>query len=142
VFGGKLTTYRRLAEKVLARLAPFFPGMGPEWSGGTPLPGGDFGGGDADEAFADLTRAYPGVGTETLRGIFRRHGTLARDVLGDARSRADLGTGYGGGLFAREVEYFKTTEWARTADDVLWRRTKCGLHMSADERAAFAARFK
>lgn len=141
VFGGKLTTYRRLAEKVLARLAPFFPGMAPEWSGGAPLPGGDFGGGGADQAFADLTRAYPGVGTEALRGIFRRHGTLARDVLGDAQSRADLGTGFGGGLFAREVDYFKTTEWARTADDVLWRRTKCGLHMSAAERAAFAARF-
>jgi glycerol-3-phosphate dehydrogenase len=142
VFGGKLTTYRRLAEKALARLAPFFPGMGPEWTGGAPLPGGDFGGRDTDDVFADLARAYPGIGPEALRGIFRRHGTLARDVLGDARSQADLGTGFGGGLFAREVDYLKTTEWARTADDVLWRRTKCGLHMSGAERAAFAAWFK
>jgi glycerol-3-phosphate dehydrogenase len=105
------------------------------------LPGGDFRGRTADEVFADLARDYPGIAPETLRGIFRRHGTLARDVLGDAKSPADLGAGFGCGLFAREVAYLKANEWAREPDDVLWRRTKCGLVMTEGERAALAAGF-
>jgi glycerol-3-phosphate dehydrogenase len=141
VFGGKLTTYRPLAEKALARLAPFFPGLGRPWTASAPLPGGDFEGRTADEVFADLARDYPGIAPETLRGVFRRHGMLARDVLGDAKSAADLGTGFGGGLFAREVAYLKANEWAREPEDVLWRRTKCGLVMAERERAAFAAGF-
>jgi glycerol-3-phosphate dehydrogenase len=142
VFGGKLTTYRPLAEKVLAQFAPFFPGLGRPWTASAPLPGGDFGGRTADEAFAELARAYPALAPEILRGLFDRHGTLARDVLGDARAGTDLGRAFGGGLFAREVDYLRTREWARMADDVLWRRTKCGLFMTASECAAFAAAFK
>lgn len=142
VFGGKLTTYRRLAEKALARLAPVFPGLGRPWTATAPLPGGDFRGGTADEVFAGLAREYPGIERDIVRAIFRRHGTLARDVLGDAKSLADLGAGFGAGLFAREVDYLKAREWARAPEDVLWRRTKCGLAMTADERAAFAAGFR
>ena len=138
VFGGKLTTYRRLAEKVLARLASFFPGLGPEWSATAPLPGGDFQGRTADVVFADLTRDYPAIGQEILRGLFRRHGTLARAVLGDARAAADLGIGYGGGLFEREVAYLKAHEWAQAPEDILWRRTKCGLFLTETERRTFA----
>jgi glycerol-3-phosphate dehydrogenase len=141
VFGGKLTTYRRLAEKVLARLAPFFPGLGRPWTATAPLPGGDFGGRTPEEVFGHLARDYPGIGHEILRGIFRRHGTLARNVLGDARSPADLGPGFGGGLFAREVAYLKADEWAQAPEDVLWRRTKCGLAMTESERRTFAGEF-
>ncbi len=141
VFGGKLTTYRRLAEKVLDRLAPFFPGQGGRWTARAPLPGGAFGARAPAEMFEDLARAYPGLAHESLRGIFRRHGTLARDVLGEAKTAADLGRDFGAGLFAREVGYLKAHEWATTPDDVLWRRSKCGLAMTEAERRAFAAAF-
>ena len=142
VFGGKLTTYRRLAEKALVRLAPWFPDLGRAWTATAPLPGGDFQGLTADDIFADLERGYPGIGQEILRVIFRRHGMLARDVLGDARSPADLGFDFGGGLFAREVAYLKAHEWAQAPEDILWRRTKCGLAMTGPERRAFAENFK
>ncbi|MSO85603.1 MAG: glycerol-3-phosphate dehydrogenase [Rhodospirillales bacterium] len=142
VFGGKLTTYRRLAEKVLARLAPWFPDLRRAWTATVPLPGGDFQGRTPDDIFADLARDYPGIERDVLRGIFRRHGTLVRDVLGDARSPADLGIGFGGGLFARETAYLKAHEWARTPEDILWRRTKCGLAMTEVERRIFVENFK
>ena len=142
VFGGKLTTYRRLAEKVLAQLAPFFPGLEPAWTATASLPGGDFQGRTADAVFADLARDYPGIDPEIVRGIFRRHGTLSRAVLGDARSPADLGISFGGGLCAREVAYLKTSEWARAPEDILWRRTKCGLAMTEIERRIFAEKFR
>ena len=141
VFGGKLTTYRRLAEKVMDRLAPFFPGLGGRWTAHAPLPGGAFGARPTEAVFEDLARAYPGIGREALHGIFRRHGTLARDVLGDAKAAADLGRDFGGGLSAREVGHLKAREWATTPDDVLWRRSKCGLVMTEAERLAFAEAF-
>ena len=141
VFGGKLTTYRRLAEKVMDRLSPFFPGLGGHWTAHAPLPGGAFGARSPAEVLEDLARDYPGIGRAALGGVFRRHGTLARDVLGDAKTTADLGRDFGGGLFAREVAYLKSREWATTPDDVLWRRTKCGLTMSEAERRAFADAF-
>ncbi|MBM3566285.1 MAG: glycerol-3-phosphate dehydrogenase [Alphaproteobacteria bacterium] len=141
VFGGKLTTYRRLAEKVMETLAPFFPGLGSRWTARAPLPGGAFGGRGGEAVFEDLVRDYPAVGRAALTGIFRRHGTLAREVLGDAHNAADLGHDFGGGLFAREAAYFKTGEWATRPDDVLWRRSKCGLAMTETERRAFAEAF-
>ena len=107
-----------------------------------PLPGGDFQGRTADAIFADLARDYPDIGPEILRGIFRRHGTLARTLLGDARTPADLGLDLGGGLFAREIAYLKANEWARTTDDILWRRTKCGLVLTEAERRSFAEKFR
>ncbi|MEK7819510.1 MAG: glycerol-3-phosphate dehydrogenase [Pseudomonadota bacterium] len=141
VFGGKLTTYRRLAEKIMDRLSPFFPGLGPRWTAKAPLPGGAFGERPAEAVFEDLARDYPGIGREILRGLFRRHGTRTRDVLGDAETAADLGRDFGGGLHEREVAYLKAHEWAKTADDVLWRRTKCGLAMTEAERRAFGEAF-
>ena len=141
VFGGKLTTYRRLAEKVLARLAPFFPGLGRPWTATAPLPGGDFGGRTPEDVFGHLARDYPGIGEEALRNIFRRHGLLAWVVLGGAKTLADLKPDFGGGLFAREVAYLRAHEWAHAPEDVLWRRTKCGLAMTASERQAFAGEF-
>jgi glycerol-3-phosphate dehydrogenase len=92
--------------------------------------------------FADLARDYPGIGHDISRGIFRRHGTLARAVLGDAKTPADLGRDFGGGLRAREVAYLKANEWAHAPEDILWRRTKCGLAMTEAERRTFAENFK
>ena len=138
VLGGKITTYRRLAEHALAKLRPFLPAMGAPWTRDEPLPGGDFPGGDVDALVGDLARAYPKLDAGYLRALARRHGTLARDVLGDAREMADLGADFGAGLRGREVDYLIGYEWAHTADDVLWRRTRCGLHMDERERAAVA----
>ena len=138
VYGGKVTTYRRLAEHVLRDLAPYFPGMKGEWTATEPLIGGAFGEMDREEARDTFFARYRLLPQEHLRGIFRRHGMLAHDVLGDARAVADLGEHFGTGLYAREVDYFLTREWAVTAEDVLWRRTKAGLHLAAPQCEAVA----
>jgi glycerol-3-phosphate dehydrogenase len=133
VYGGKLTTYRRLAERVMARLAGYFPGMKAAWTAHAALPGSDFGRASREElrdAFAERYRDLPEA---VVKGIFRRHGALADEVLGDARKAADLGEDFGAGLCEREIRYFIEQEWAASAEDVLWRRTKCGLHL--DQRA-------
>jgi glycerol-3-phosphate dehydrogenase len=134
VFGGKITTYRRLAEEAMGKLAPFFPGLKGEWTAGEALPGGAM---PHFNAFRDeMHRAYPKIAREHMEGIVRRHGSRAGVVLGDARSLEDLGRHFGAGLTQREVEYLRAEEWAATAQDILWRRTKCGLHMSDAERRA------
>jgi glycerol-3-phosphate dehydrogenase len=136
VFGGKITTYRRLAEQVLARLQPYFAGMKPAWTASAPLPGSDFGGAAPEQAYAQLRARYARTDEAALRGVFRRHGALAATVLGDG----DLGEHYGAGLYEREVRYFVEREWALSAEDVLWRRSKAGLQMSAAQRARVAER--
>jgi glycerol-3-phosphate dehydrogenase len=137
VYGGKLTTSRRLAEHALQKLAPFYPKMGKPWSGSKPLPGGDLG--MAFDAFvAELRHKYPGLDPAWLARLARRHGKAALDILGDAQWASDLGESFGGGLYSREVDYLMRHEWAREADDVLWRRTKCGLWVSATERERLA----
>ena len=138
VFGGKITTYRRLAEHVLEKLAPYFPGMKPAWTQSRALPGSELG--TAPEAaFENLRAGRGGIPAEALRGIFRRHGTLSAAVLGDARTEADLGEHFGAGLYAREVAHLVEYEWARTAEDVLWRRTKAGLHLTSAQKDRVAA---
>jgi len=129
VYGGKLTTYRRLAEHALERLEPFYPGLKPAWTAGPTLPGGDFGGRSFDALVDDLVSDYQAIDRALLAGLARRQGTRAREVLGEARTLADLGRDFGGGLYAREIEYLVSQEWAVTADDILWRRTKLGLHL-------------
>jgi glycerol-3-phosphate dehydrogenase len=132
VFGGKITTYRKLAEHALEKLAPYFPGLSPAWTARTPLPGSDFS--DRELAKAELFKRYPQLPPPLLQAVFRRHGTLAHEVLGDGR----LGEDYGAGLTEREVGYLMQHEWARTADAVLWRRTKSGLHMTEVQRQRVA----
>ena len=132
VFGGKLTTYRRLAENAVNKLAPYFPRMKRAWTSEVNLPGSDFA--DRELAQRALLQRYPQLSPSLLHGVFRRHGTLAAEVLGDGR----LGEHYGAGLTEREVSYFMEREWARVAADVLWRRTKCGLHMTEAERSRVA----
>ena len=136
LFGGKITTYRTLAEGVLAELEPFFPWMGAAWTSRSVLPGGDV---PHFNAFRDeMQRRYPRVGRDLVEAVTRRHGSRAADVLGEAARPEDLGRHFGGGLTEREVEYFRSHEWASSAEDLLWRRTKCGLHMSEPERASLA----
>ncbi len=140
VFGGKITTYRRLSEHVLEKLESYFPRMKAAWTAGSPLPGGDFGGRSPAQALGALATRYAGLPQETRNGVLRRHGTLAADVLGEARSVSDLGEDFGSGLCERELVYLQQREWAASAEDVLWRRTKCGLGMSAAQRARVAER--
>ncbi len=138
-FGGKITTYRKLAEHALRELAPYFPGMKAPWTATAPLPGGDLPQRDPAAWEARLRERYPQLPPSVLHGLAYRHGTRALAVLGDARTAADLGPDFGAGLTGREVDYLVREEWARTADDVLWRRTKCGLPMTPAQRAAVAA---
>ena len=138
VFGGKLTTYRKLAEQALERIAPFFPGLKPPWTARTPLPGGDMRGG-FDAFAADAARTYTWLPTRDLMALARRHGTRLDMVLDDASSIADLGQPFGAGLYSREVDFFVAHEWARGTDDILYRRTKAGLHMTQAQRDAVAS---
>ncbi|WP_123692986.1 glycerol-3-phosphate dehydrogenase [Allostella humosa] len=138
VFGGKITTYRKLAEHAMEKLATVIPGLKPAWTAGAPLPGGAMEGADFDRFCTGLGQRYPALDPAWLRRLARRHGTLAFDVLGDARVTADLGRHFGAGLYEREIDRLRRAEWAQTADDVLWRRTKEGLHLTPAERAAVA----
>jgi len=135
VYGGKITTYRVLAEKALARLAPYFPGLKPAWTAHTPLSGSDFGGARRVEARDAFFESHPQLPESMLRPIFRRHGTHAQAVVGNG----DLGEDLGAGLTEREIRYLVEREWAQTAEDVLWRRTKAGLLMTEAQRARVAA---
>ena len=139
VFGGKITTYRKLAEQALGELAPFFPQMKAAWTRNATLPGGDLPGRDRNAWIARLCDRYRELPAPFLRAIAKRHGTAALDVLGDARTTLDLGEDFGAQLTAREIDYLVAHEWARTAEDVLWRRTKCGLPMTELERQRVAA---
>jgi D-erythritol 1-phosphate dehydrogenase len=133
IYGGKITTYRRLAEAALVELRPFFPSMGAPWTHSANLPGGDLPRG-REGVLTELERRYEALPPPLLRDLARRHGTRAIDVLDDARRVEDLGESFGANLTEREVRYLQREEWAMTADDVLWRRTKCGLPMTARER--------
>jgi glycerol-3-phosphate dehydrogenase len=138
IFGGKITTYRKLAEHALDKLKPFLPTMGAAWTEGTALPGGDMPGADFSTWLADLERRRPWLPPSIARGYGRRYGTRAELILRDTASLADLGRHFGGELYEREARYLIAEEWATTADDIVTRRTKHALHMTAPERAAFA----
>ncbi len=140
VFGGKITTYRRLAEHALGELAPFFPAMGKAWTREAVLPGGDLPVGGRERLLAALSTAHPALPPEVLHGLARRHGSRAASILANAQDAADLGEDFGAGLTEREVAYLVEHEWARTGDDVLWRRTKCGLSMTDAQKARVAQR--
>jgi glycerol-3-phosphate dehydrogenase len=133
VFGGKITTYRRLAEAALAKLQQWFPGMGRAWTSGVALPGGDFPWDGIERVRTDLSQRYPFLPDATLRRLISAYGTMTDDVLGDAREPAAMGRIFGADLSEREVDWLVRTEWATTAEDILWRRSKLGLHMSAAE---------
>ena len=139
VFGGKLTTCRRLAEAALARLAPFFPGLAPPWTAQAPLPGGDFPWDGFERLVSELRMRYPFLSPGLARRLARYHGTRASELLGDARRLEDLGEPFGAELYEREVDWMVREEWAATADDILWRRSKLGLRLDARARARLEA---
>ncbi len=139
VFGGKITTYRKLAEHALDKLRPHLPGMGKAWTETAPLPGGDMPDADFDAFLAGLLRRHPWLPQPLATHYARLYGTRADALLGPARTMADLGRHFGALLYEREAAFLCETEWARTAEDVTERRTKHYLHMTRAERDAFAA---
>ncbi len=136
VYGGKITTYRKLAEAALKNLAPWFTAMKSPWTVQQPLPGGDIPNCDFERFLTELGNAYPQLPPVVLRGVAQRHGSLAREVLQDVRNVSGLGENFGAGLFGREVDYFIEREWAQTAEDILWRRSKAGLRLSMAQKQA------
>lgn len=139
VFGGKITTYRKLAEAALLKLSPVLSGIGKPWTAGVAFPGGDMAVDGAGALALDLHRKYPWLTERELARLVRTHGTLTAIVLGEAREKSDLGRDFGAGLSEREAVWMRDHEWARTGADVLWRRTKLGLHMTVAEREQFSA---
>ncbi len=138
VFGGKITTSRKLAEAVLVKLAPFFPAAAKPWTAGASLPGGDFPYAEVEQRLAELQRKYSFMTPRNVRRIFRAYGTEAEDIFAGARFAQDMGQSFGL-LTEREVDHLVKKEWARTADDILWRRSKLGLHLSPDEQIGLRA---
>lgn len=132
VFGGKITTYRKLAEAALQRLRPFFPAMGPDWTQHAALPGGDFE--HPDQLLLALRNAYPWLPEPLARRWVRSYGTLSHQLLDGADRLEALGRHFGAGLYQREVDYLIEQEWAQTLDDILWRRTKLRLQLSTEQQ--------
>jgi glycerol-3-phosphate dehydrogenase len=135
VYGGKLTTYRRLAEEALARLSRFFP-LSQSWTASNPLPGGDFVYDGVPALMARAQQRWPFLATPQVERLVRAYGTRVEKVLQGATRLEDLGENLGAGLTAAELRYLMANEWAQTADDVLWRRSKLGLRFSQQQRAA------
>jgi Glycerol-3-phosphate dehydrogenase len=139
VFGGKLTTSRRLAESVLEKIESVLGRKGEAWTKASTLPGGDFGVKSFDAEVRRLGMDYPGLPGALVRRLMRLYGTKAREILGDASGIADLGPHFGADLYGAEVDYLTAREWARSAEDILWRRTKLGLRVGAEDVARLEA---
>ena len=129
VFGGKITTYRKLAEAAMEKIVPFFPSAKGPWTAGVPLAGGDFPV-DGVEAMIDGLKAdYPFLDDFWARRLVRAYGTEAREMLGEAKTAEDLGENFGATITARELDRSMEVEWVRSAEDFVWRRTKLGLRI-------------
>jgi len=142
VFGGKITTFRKLSEHALQRLAKFFPKMGGDWTRSATLPGGDIPNADYTSFADSLREAYPWMPRTLVNHYGHLYGARTKTIVGDATSLASLGRHFGGNLHEAEVRYLVAYEWAHTVDDILLRRTKEGLHMTAKEKADFSAWFE
>ena len=138
IYGGKITTYRRLAEEALEKLSPYLKGAraGEGWTAKAPLPGGDMDVSAVAALTAELLRDYPFLTPVHATRLAHAYGTRAAKTLGAAKSMADLGRNFGATLTESEVRYLMANEWACTADDIVWRRSKLGLRLSAAEIAA------
>ena len=134
IFGGKITTYRKLAEHALAKLAPMGIVADEPWTQTADLPGGGFGPAGFESFHSWMCSRYPWADREWMHRVCRAYGGDADHWLADAQSYADLGDAFAAGLTESEIRYLLTREYARTADDILWRRTKLGLHMTPAER--------
>lgn len=136
VFGGKITTYRRLSEHMLEKIEGFLGATGASWTRDAPLAGGDFAHDGFDGEVDRLRRDHPYLDAAHAQRLVRLYGTCARAMLGTAQSLADLGRHFGADLYEAEVRWLATREWARTAEDVLWRRTKRGLRLTQADAEA------
>jgi len=134
VFGGKITTYRRLAEETLGLLSLTLPHMKPAWTATAPLPGGDIPNADFEGFLADFRRSAPWLPESLARRYARAYGTRVDRLLAGAHNLPQLGEDYGSGLYEAEIDYLISQEWAQTVEDILWRRSKLGLH-AADATA-------
>ncbi len=139
VFGGKITTYRKLAEHALEHIAQVFPQAATPWTAGATLPGGDLPDGDFEAFVRTLVKRYPQLEPALLHRLARAYGTRTLDLLGTAVTAQDLGPDLGGGLHTAEVDYLVHHEWARTAQDILYRRSKLGLHVPPGTSEALEA---
>jgi glycerol-3-phosphate dehydrogenase len=138
MFGGDVTTSRHRAERAVSRLTPFYL-MSPRWTAETPLPGGDFAWDRFDREVEDARDRWRFLSEAEAQRLVGAYGTRLSGILGEAKSRDDLGTRFGPELTAAEVRYLMTKEWARFPDDILWRRSKLGLTMPVADREALAA---
>jgi glycerol-3-phosphate dehydrogenase len=139
IFGGKITTYRRLAESVLEKIEEALGARKPAWTRGAVLPGGDFPTEGYEGLVRELREDFGFLPEPVARRLARQYGTLAWKVLGDAEKIEDIGEDFGAGLHAKEVDYLRDREWAVTAEDILWRRTKLGLVIPPDGQSALEA---
>src|SRR5882757_5148936 len=138
VFGGDVTTSRLRAEKAVSRLTPFYP-MSARWTAKAPLPGGDFAWSRFENEVDEVRDHWRFLGEDQARRLVGAYGLNVKAILGDAKDRGDLGAAFGPELTGAEVRYLMRNEWARFPDDILWRRSKFGLTMSAADREALAA---
>lgn len=141
IFGGKITTYRKLAQQAMRRLAPHFPGLQGDWTARAKLPGGDLPGGDGAAFMAELAQDYPWLPRDLARHYLRHYGTRTRDLIGQRHSMDAMGRRFGALLWEAEVRHLVACEWAQTPEDILWRRTKHRLHLTPAEERAFAEWF-
>lgn len=133
VFGGKLTTYRKLAEHALEKLAKYYPGVGPAWTKNCVLPGGDIAGSSEDYAIS-LRRRYSFITEAMARHYARTYGSNSERFLKEAKSLDDLGELFGHHFYEAELRYLVQNEWVRETDDALWRRTKEGMWLDEAQR--------
>jgi len=131
VFGGKITTFRKLAEEAVDKLSAALGKSVPSWTSGAPLPGGDIAQANFERFLAQLQQQHAWLPADLAHRLARAYGTRVRNVIGHAQSLADLGRAFAPGLYEAELVYLRDTEWARSAQDVLWRRSKLGLHVEA-----------
>jgi len=137
VFGGKITTFRKLSEHALEKIQPFFPTMKKAWTAKIPLPGGDLPNADFEQFLGDLHAEFSWLSPSLVKHYARSYGTRTRALLKGVKGEADLGRRFGPDFYEREAVFLFETEWAMTAADVLERRTKHGLHVNAAERKTF-----
>ena len=129
VFGGKITTYRKMSEEAMRKIATYYPQMRGEWTATAPLPGGDFPVTGFEELVEKICKRYSFMDMQWARVLARRYGTEVFAVYADATTLADLGQDFGARLYACEVEWLIEQEWAQCTEDILWRRTKLGLRL-------------
>lgn len=136
IYGGKITTYRKLAESVIAKIAPFFLGLKGDWTETEYLPGGNFHPNDFDGQVQKLLRHCPALGGTLATRLIRTYGSCAHEMTSEIKGQETFGVQFGHNLYGFEVDYLIAHEWAQSAEDVLWRRTKMGLFLSVSETNA------